>query len=225
MSLPYEKQLDVFHTNHEDDSAPRSPGSVESSRHNHSQLGNGNLLHRQTMSVGGRVSWTAIALIVTLVIVSQSEAYVTSPSLRRRSHYSARVKEDSEVVTKLREDGSKVTLYLYPSKRSITAASMKSRRIHRIATPSGGTSSTTELPAMSASVLAPSDILPAFHTAHGLLSPEVVRRIGDMHDLDLGSPLHKFLMTYKRHGPMSCLPMLSDPCVLPVLTKAMREIA
>lgn len=122
--------------NHEDDSAPRSPGSVESSRHNHSQLGNGNLLHRQTMSVGGRVSWTAIALIVTLVIVSQSEAYVTSPSLRRRSHYSARVKEDSEVVTKLREDGSKVTLYLYPSKRSITAASMKSRRIHRIATPS-----------------------------------------------------------------------------------------
>lgn len=179
------------------------------------------------MSVGGRVSWMAmaIALIVTLVIVSQSEAYVTSPSLRRRSNYSARIKEDSEVVTKLREDGSKVTLYLYPSKRSITAASMKSRRIHRIATPRGGTSSTTELPAMSASVLASSDILPAFHTAHGLLSPEVVRRIGDMHDLDLGSPLHKFLMTYKRQGPMSCLPMLSDPCVLPVLTKAMRDIA
>mmetsp|Transcript_31627 Transcript_31627/g.75508 ORF Transcript_31627/g.75508 Transcript_31627/m.75508 type:complete len:96 (-) Transcript_31627:619-906(-) len=73
------------------------------------------------MSVCGRVSWTAIALIVTLVIVSQSEAYVTSPSLRRRSNYSARIKEDSEVVTKLREDGSKVTLYLYPSKRSITA--------------------------------------------------------------------------------------------------------
>ena len=79
---------------------------------------------------------------------------------------------------------------------------------------------------MSDSVLAESDTLPSFQTAHGLLSPEVVTRIADTHDdLEFGAPLHKFLKTYKRRGPVACLPMLSDPCVLPELTKAMREIA
>lgn len=78
---------------------------------------------------------------------------------------------------------------------------------------------------MGSAVLAESDVLPAFRAAHGLLSPEVVSRIADANDLDLGSPLHTFLKTYKRRGPMACLPLLSDPCVLPVLTRAMREIA
>ena len=85
----------------------------------------------------------------------------------------------------------------------------------------------TSLPAMSTSVLVSSDTLPSFHTAHGLLSPEVVMRIADVHDGDLerDGALHSFLKTYKTHGPMACLPMLSDPCVLPELTRAMREIA
>ena len=78
---------------------------------------------------------------------------------------------------------------------------------------------------MSDSVLAASDTLPSFHTAHGLLSPEVVTRIADANDLEEGGVLHRFLKTYKRSGPMACLPMLSDPCVLPELTRAMREIA
>ena len=33
-----------------------------------------------------------------------------------------------------------------------------------------------------------------------------------------------FLRRYRRNGPMSCLSMLSDPDVLPHLTKAMRDV-
>jgi len=80
---------------------------------------------------------------------------------------------------------------------------------------------------MSTSVLDSSTTLPSFHTAHGLLSPEVVMRIADIHEgvLEMDGALHSFLKTYRAHGPMACLPMLSDPCVLPALTRAMREIA
>lgn len=89
---------------------------------------------------------------------------------------------------------------------------------------------------MSDSVLATRDTLPSFRTAHGLLCPEIVTRIADRAaaasdddggagGLVLDGPLHRFLKTYRRLGPMACLPMLSDPSVLPELTKAMREIA
>ncbi len=78
---------------------------------------------------------------------------------------------------------------------------------------------------MSQSVLAESDTLPSFSTAHGLLSPEVVMRIADSNDLEMNGALHKFLKTYKSRGPMACLSMLSDPEVLPELTRAMRDIA
>lgn len=78
---------------------------------------------------------------------------------------------------------------------------------------------------MSDSVLAPCDTLPSFHTAHGLLSPEVVMRIAaENNDIEMGTPLHKFLKMYRSRGPMACLPLLSDPSVLPELTKAMRDI-
>jgi len=33
-----------------------------------------------------------------------------------------------------------------------------------------------------------------------------------------------FLETYRKEGPMACLPMLSDGNVLPRLTEAMRDI-
>jgi len=36
--------------------------------------------------------------------------------------------------------------------------------------------------------------------------------------------LDTFLDTYKKEGPMACLPMLSDENVLPRLTEAMRDI-
>jgi hypothetical protein len=78
---------------------------------------------------------------------------------------------------------------------------------------------------MSQSVLADCDTIPSFSTAHGLLSPEVVMRIADTNDLEYNGALHKFLKTYKSRGPMACLSMLSDPDVLPELTRAMRDVA
>jgi len=78
---------------------------------------------------------------------------------------------------------------------------------------------------MSNSVLAASDTLPYFPTAHGLLSPEIVQRMDEMTANSRSAPLESFLVTYRNNGPMACLPMLSDPCILPKLTEAMRDIA
>jgi hypothetical protein len=78
---------------------------------------------------------------------------------------------------------------------------------------------------LSNSVLASCDTLPSFPTAHGLLSPETVMRLEESIAGEVRSKaLQDFLKTYRRHGPLSCLPMLSDPDVLPHLTQAMREI-
>jgi hypothetical protein len=79
---------------------------------------------------------------------------------------------------------------------------------------------------LSNSVLAGCDTLPAFRTAHGILSPETVSRMDDMTNGGHGNEaVSTFLKAYRQHGPMSCLEMLSDPEILPHLTKAMRDIA
>ena len=80
---------------------------------------------------------------------------------------------------------------------------------------------------LSHSVLADCDTLPSFPTAHGLLSPETVMRMEEMVELEEGASsaaVGQFLRRYRRSGPMSCLSMLSDPDVLPHLTKAMRDV-
>jgi hypothetical protein len=78
---------------------------------------------------------------------------------------------------------------------------------------------------LSQSVLASCDTLPSFRTAHGILSPETVRRMEELVDEEYRSEaLIQFLDRYRRQGPMSCLPMLSDPDVLPHLTNAMRNV-
>lgn len=79
---------------------------------------------------------------------------------------------------------------------------------------------------LSHSVLADCDTLPSFPTAHGLLSPETVMRMEEMVELEGASAaaVGQFLRRYRRNGPMSCLSMLSDPDVLPHLTKAMRDV-
>ncbi len=78
---------------------------------------------------------------------------------------------------------------------------------------------------LSNSVLSSSDTLPSFPTAHGLLSPETVIRMEIMNSrATRGEAVENFLRTYRRDGPMACLPMLSDPKVLPILTQAMRDI-
>lgn len=182
------------------------------------------------VSAPSMASVAAVAAIL-VVLLSGTEAYVSSASLRQSSagkiRYSPMIKA-GRGVRKTREDGSAVSLYLFPTPPNHRR--QRSRRTTDHSSPStvrrpAPRESKTSLPAMSDSVLATCDTLPSFHTAHGLLSPEVVMRIADTNDLELGGPLHKFLKTYKSRGPMACLPMLSDPCVLPELTKAMREIA
>lgn len=193
-------------------------------------------------SAQSMASMAAVATVLFAVLgVVCTEAYAFGPSPLRRSaagtiRYSPTVKKASGGIHTQRENGSAVTLYLFPTPPSISAANHRQQRSPTRRSPSSpirpgslprtASGSKTSLPAMSDSVLAASDTLPSFHTAHGLLSPEVVMRIADTQDeLEMGAPLHKFLKMYKSHGPMACLPMFSDPCVLPELTRAMRDIA
>lgn len=79
---------------------------------------------------------------------------------------------------------------------------------------------------LSNSVLADCNTLPSFPTAHGILSPETVMRMEEMAEFEGRSSeaVNRFLKQYRRNGPMSCLSMLSDPDVLPHLTRAMRDV-
>lgn len=90
---------------------------------------------------------------------------------------------------------------------------------------SGGRVSNTPQPRtqvkLSHSVLASCDTLPSFPTAHGLLSPETVMQL----EGDTNPSVARFLRMYHTHGPLSCVPMLGDPAILPHLTHAMRKIA
>jgi hypothetical protein len=77
---------------------------------------------------------------------------------------------------------------------------------------------------VSPSVLADCDTLPNCHTAHGILCPNVVSK---MDHNTWGGQTNKavklFLDKYRHCGPMYCIEFLSDPDVLPHLTKAMRD--
>jgi len=79
---------------------------------------------------------------------------------------------------------------------------------------------------LSNSVLAECNTLPSLPTAHGLLSPETVMRMEEQIEFEghASEAVDRFLKQYRRQGPMSCLSMLSDPDVLPHLTKAMRDV-
>lgn len=61
--------------------------------------------------------------------------------------------------------------------------------------------------------------------AHGILCPETV---GKMDELTEGGrnnrAVRAFLDRYKRHGPMSCMELLSDPEILPHLTTTLRGL-
>lgn len=71
----------------------------------------------------------------------------------------------------------------------------------------------------------PDALLPYFQVASGLLSPQTVKKLDDKARIsnNFNSAIYLFLDTYKRCGPMACLPMLSDPQVLPHLTRALRD--
>ena len=111
------------------------------------------------------------------------------------------------------DDGSLVKLWLYPTSTAVARSCWSCNTSSSLSTTN------------DQSVLAISDTLPNFSTAHGLLSPNVVKRIADSKDLELNGPLvKKFVDTYVTRGPMACLFMLSDPKILPELTKAMRAV-
>jgi hypothetical protein len=69
-----------------------------------------------------------------------------------------------------------------------------------------------------------SESVPSFRMPKGLLSPQTVMRMEAWSSADDASEsVLRFLDTYRSRGPMACLSYLSDPEVLPELTRAMRE--
>lgn len=199
-------------------------------------------MDRQSNMVSSMVVFVALA-----ALIGSTDAYAFGSTLQHKSftssskiHFTSVNRSNGRGNTHRRDNGSAVTLYLFPTPPSISAANHRRPRSgSESSSPSIPPSSTstsrstktkessTALPFMSSSVLSPSDTLPSFHTAHGMLSPEVVMRIANTYDGDLtmNGSLHNFLKTYKSKGPMACLGMLSDDEVLPELTRAMREIA
>ncbi len=169
----------------------------------------------------------AALLLVVAVTTSTSQgvvdAYAFGPGLVRHS--------PNHKSTGGRRDRSAATLYLFPTPPSVSAANHRSRGGgggggRNAKGPTKTPVASAASASMSDSVLSASDTLPSFRTAHGLLSPEVVMRMMDAHaDDERASPaLMNFLELYGSRGPMACLPMLSDPSVLPELTRVMREI-
>lgn len=124
--------------------------------------------------------------------------------------------------------GSGMVMYLPPQSPTTQTPPMSSQQI--LSTPGTSTRADTNRKransfSLSNSVLASCDTLPSFPTAHGLLSPETVMRMERKTSKSNRSPaLTQFLDTYRQNGPMSCLPMLSDPSVLPHLTEALRDV-
>ncbi|KAK1746176.1 hypothetical protein QTG54_002783 [Skeletonema marinoi] len=183
------------------------------------------MVHRQNSYSAAAV----LLLIFSAVLTSsttEAYAFASSPSSSKTRYYSVVPTNTGRKHrihrTSHRADGSAVTLYLFPSSPAVTSAANLPPRKQSI---NSSRKSKSALPAMSQSVLAESDTLPSFSTAHGLLSPEVVMRIADSNDLEMNGALHRFLKTYKSRGPMACLSMLSDPDILPELTRAMRDVA
>lgn len=71
------------------------------------------------------------------------------------------------------------------------------------------------------------DAFSAVPVAHGMLSPTIVMRLEELTRMHRhhNPALDSFLDSYYTKGPMSCVPMLSDPDVLPHLTMAMRYVS
>lgn len=125
------------------------------------------------------------------------------------------VHQHKRITDRFRPDsGSFVTLYLFPTSTAVSRSCWSC------------SDSTVCFPATNdQSFLATSNTpLQNFSTAHGLLSPDVVFRLADSKEIEMNGPLDTFLKTYLSRGPMSCLYMLSDPEILPDLTKAMRAV-
>jgi hypothetical protein len=159
--------------------------------------------------------WAAFWILMLLFLATDANAFPTRNNcyFRKAQHSSIATVNTSVHQHFQPDDGSSVTLYLFPTSTAV------SRSCWSCSASTVYTSATNDK-----SVLATSDTLPNFSTAHGLLSLDVVKRIADSNDLEFNAPLNTFLKTYFSRGPMACLSMLSDPNILPELTKAMRAV-
>jgi hypothetical protein len=147
--------------------------------------------------------WSSAILGLFLLFTREVEAFASSHS----SFYKALHPSAAFIaVNKRSEAQDPFCLYRFPISSSSVSCSLST------------------IPVRNKSVLARSDTLPNFSTAHGLLSPEVVMSIANKSYIEAESPLYTFLQTYKSQGPFACIFMLSDPKILSELTNAMRDV-
>lgn len=152
---------------------------------------------------------SAILGLLSLLFTREVDAFPSSQNKKHSSFYKAPHPSTFITVNKRSEAHDPFCLYRFP----ISSSSSVSCSL-----------STIRQPVRNKSVLARSDTLPNFSTAHGLLSPEVVTSIANKRSIEVESPIHTFLQTYKSQGPFACIFMLSDPKILSELTNAMRDV-
>jgi hypothetical protein len=148
--------------------------------------------------------WSA-SLTVGAICACGGEAAFVAPNKAPQHQFSRAVSSSSETALSMYVPGSA------PSESRNGAPSKKSLAAMKAV---AGTSSTME-----------TNTLPQFKTAHGLLSPGYVRLLEENHVANgfESKEVDSFLSTYREQGPLACVPFLSDPVVLPALTKAMRD--
>ena len=152
--------------------------------------------------------WSPAILGLFLLFTREVEAFASSQNKRHSSFYKVLHPSTFIAVNKRSEAQDPFCLYRFPISSSSVSCSL----------------STIRQPVRNKSVLARSDTLPNFSTAHGLLSPEVVMSIANKGYIEIESPIHTFLQTYKSQGPFACIFMLNDPKILSELTNAMRDV-
>jgi hypothetical protein len=161
------------------------------------------------------------ALAVGVVVACSScIAQVDGFALAQKSSFMSRPQELSQTPERgstSRSVTNSLTMYVPSPGGSGSAASISQK-----------TSAMAASNMYDSAWLNPSDTaLPSFHTSNGLLSPQTVKRIEKANTDSCGSSRNDavgyFIETYKGFGPMACLPILSDPDVLPELTRAMRD--
>lgn len=165
--------------------------------------------HKMAIAFNMTRLYSVLALAVLLTVLIECGAYTVGPKGGGKRPSSKRWFQEPKGRTS------------YFPKTSPTSSAPKSPSSRQDKDQQRRQGSTT----LSQSVLCSSDTLPSFPTAHGLLSPETVMMM-EKRTAHTGrnKELTHFLTTYRRHGPLSCLPMLSDPRVLPHLTEALRDI-
>lgn len=120
---------------------------------------------------------------------------------------------------------STITMYMPPAPTSLTSPITKQTIPKKTGEPREFFKNRKIPLQLSSSVLASCDTLPSFQTAHGLLSPETVMRLDEMtRNGNRSEAIKQFLNTYRTYGPLACVPMLSDPILLPQLTQALRDL-